>query len=247
MDDPQRRRQLDRVLDRFMERALPALPALRAQVIHNDITLDNLLLDAGGSGIIDFGDMTHTALVLDVPATLQSLVRQREDIFAVAADFLPGYAEVLPLERGEAELLADLLAGRMAQTILISAWRTRQFPDNAYITGWAEPAWALLDQLERVGMDRAAERLAGYALAPVVRGRSAAPPADSELRARRQRVLGSALESLSYARPLHLVRGSGAWMYDADGHAYLDAYNNVPVVGHAHPRVTEAIARQAGC
>jgi 4-aminobutyrate aminotransferase-like enzyme/Ser/Thr protein kinase RdoA (MazF antagonist) len=246
VDDPERRRQLDRVLERFMDRALPALPALRAQVIHNDITLDNLLIDAGGvTGIIDFGDMTHTALVLDVPATLQSLVREREDIFAVAADFLPGYTEVLPLERREAELLADLLAGRMAQTILISAWRTRQFPDNAYITGWADPAWVLLDQLERVGMDRAAERLAELALAPVVTGRSAAPVPDVELRERRQRVLGSALEPLSYTRPLHLVRGSGAWLYDADGRAYLDAYNNVPVVGHAHPRVTDAIARQA--
>ena len=247
VEDPDRRRQLDRVLERFMERALPALPALRAQVIHNDITLDNLLLDDGGavSGIIDFGDMTHTALLLDVPATLQSLVRDREDIFAVAADFLPGYSEVLPLERREAELLADLMAGRMAQTILISAWRTRQFPGNAYITGWAEPAWALLDQLERVGMDRAAERLAGLALAPVVRGRSAAPPVEEALRARREHVLGSALESLSYSRPLHLVRGAGAWMYDADGNAFLDAYNNVPVVGHAHPRVTDAIARQA--
>ncbi len=247
LEDPDRRRQLDRVLARFVERALPAMPALRAQVIHNDITLDNLLLDPAGSvsGIIDFGDMTHTALVLDVPATLQSLVRDREDIFAVAADFLPGYTEVLPLEQREAELLADLLAGRMAQTILISAWRTRQFPDNAYITGWAEPAWALLDQLERVGMDRAAERLAGLALAPVMRGRSAAPGSDDELRGRRERVLGSALESLSYARPLHLVRGSGAWLYDAEGNAYLDAYNNVPVVGHAHPRVTDAIARQA--
>jgi 4-aminobutyrate aminotransferase-like enzyme/Ser/Thr protein kinase RdoA (MazF antagonist) len=247
VEGPDRRRQLDRVLGRFMERALPALPALRAQVIHNDITLDNLLLDDGGavSGIIDFGDMTHTALLLDVPATLQSLVREREDIFAVAADFLPGYTEVLPLERREAELLADVLAGRMAQTVLISAWRTRQFPDNAYITGWAEPAWALLDQLEQVGMDRAAERLAGLALAPVARGRSAAPPTDEALQARRQKVLGSALESLSYARPLHLVRGSGAWMFDADGNAFLDAYNNVPVVGHAHPRVTNAIARQA--
>ena len=69
LEDPDRRRQLDRVLARFVERALPAMPALRAQVIHNDITLDNLLLDAAGSvsGIIDFGDMTHTALVLDVP------------------------------------------------------------------------------------------------------------------------------------------------------------------------------------
>ena len=151
--DADRRRQLDRVLGRFMERALPALPALRAQVIHNDVTLDNLLLDDGGavSGIIDFGDMTHTALLLDVPATLQSLVREREDIFAVAAEFLPGYSEVLPFERREAELLADVLAGRMAQTILISAWRTRQFPGNAYITGWAEPAWGMVPDVVTLG------------------------------------------------------------------------------------------------
>ncbi|HEY7598856.1 MAG TPA: aminotransferase class III-fold pyridoxal phosphate-dependent enzyme, partial [Candidatus Limnocylindrales bacterium] len=246
VDDIDRRRQLDRAMERFMDRVHPVLPALRAQVIHNDITLDNLLLDPGGAvtGIIDFGDMTHTALVLDVPATLQSLVREREDIFAVAGDFLPGYTELLPLERHEAELLADLLAGRMVQTILISAWRTRQFPDNDYITGWAEPAWALLDQLDRAGMDRAAERLAALALAPVTR-HSAAQPDHGELRARRERVLGSALEPLSYARPLHLVRGSGAWLFDAEGRAFLDAYNNVPVVGHAHPRVTDAIARQA--
>ena len=247
IDDAERRRHMERVLGRFSERVTPALPKLRAQVIHNDITLDNLLLDERGqvSGIIDFGDMAHTAAVLDVPATLQSLVREREDIFAVAASFLPIFASVVPLVVEEAELLADLLAGRMAQTILISAWRTRRFPDNTYITGWAEPAWALLAQLERVGMDEAAQRLAEYALAPIVRGRSAAPPPDDELRVRRDRVLGSALEELTYTRPLHLIRASGAWMYDTDGKAYLDAYNNVPVVGHAHPRVVDAIARQA--
>ncbi|MGH2379686.1 MAG: aspartate aminotransferase family protein, partial [Candidatus Limnocylindria bacterium] len=58
-------------------------------------------------------------------------------------------------------------------------------------------------------------------------------------------VLGSALEPLTYQRPLHLVRGDGAWMFDTDGRGYLDAYNNVPVVGHSHPRVVEAITRQA--
>jgi len=34
-------------------------------------------------------------------------------------------------------------------------------------------------------------------------------------------------------------------MFDAEGRRYLDAYNNVPVVGHGHPRVIEAIAEQA--
>lgn len=245
--DASRRAQLERVLERFNRRVLPVLPTLRAQVIHNDVTLDNVLLDDAGrvTGIIDFGDMAHTATVLDVPASLQSLVREREDLFAVAASFLQGYTSVLPLEDQEADLLGDLVAGRMIQTILISAWRTRQFPDNDYITGWAEPAWALLDQLERVGFEEASRRLASAARAPIRRGSTATPAADDELLARRQKVLGNALEPLTYRRPLHLVQGRGAWMFDADGRAYLDAYNNVPVVGHAHPRVVDAVARQA--
>jgi 4-aminobutyrate aminotransferase-like enzyme/aminoglycoside phosphotransferase (APT) family kinase protein len=244
--DPRRRALLDRFLRRFEDRVAPALPQLRSQVIHNDVTLDNLLLDDADriSGIIDFGDMVHTATVLDVPATLQSLVRHRDDLFEVSGWFLPGFTSIVPLEADAAELLADLMAGRMVQTILISAWRTEQFPDNAYITGWQEPAWTLLEGMERTGMDAAARRLAQMAMAPALRA-SAAPPPDAELAARRAGVLGPALERLSYARPLHLVRGQGAWMFDAEGRAYLDAYNNVPVVGHAHRRVADAIARQA--
>lgn len=50
---------------------------------------------------------------------------------------------------------------------------------------------------------------------------------------------------LFYAHPLEFVRGSGTSLYTRDGTEYLDAYNNVPSVGHAHPRVTAAIAEQA--
>jgi 4-aminobutyrate aminotransferase-like enzyme len=53
------------------------------------------------------------------------------------------------------------------------------------------------------------------------------------------------MTSLSYRDPLHLVRGDGVWLIDAHGRRYLDAYNNVPVVGHGHPRVVEAIVGQA--
>jgi 4-aminobutyrate aminotransferase-like enzyme len=53
------------------------------------------------------------------------------------------------------------------------------------------------------------------------------------------------MTGLTYREPLHLVRGEGVWLVDTDGRRYLDAYNNVPVVGHEHPRVVNAIARQA--
>jgi 4-aminobutyrate aminotransferase-like enzyme len=61
---------------------------------------------------------------------------------------------------------------------------------------------------------------------------------------RRLRVLGRH-SPLFYDKPLQLVRGEGVWLYDADGKRYLDAYNNVPHVGHCHPRVVEALSRQA--
>jgi len=62
---------------------------------------------------------------------------------------------------------------------------------------------------------------------------------------RRANLLGPDL-SLSYQNPLHLVRGEDVWLYDTEGRAYLDAYNNVAHVGHCHPDVVEAISRQTG-
>ena len=50
---------------------------------------------------------------------------------------------------------------------------------------------------------------------------------------------------LFYDHPLEFVRGSGTKLYTRDGTEYLDVYNNVPSVGHSHPRVTAAIAEQS--
>lgn len=61
---------------------------------------------------------------------------------------------------------------------------------------------------------------------------------------RRARVLGPAYR-LFYEHPLHLVKGEGVWLYDADGKRYLDAYNNVASIGHCHPKVVEALYEQA--
>jgi 4-aminobutyrate aminotransferase-like enzyme len=51
--------------------------------------------------------------------------------------------------------------------------------------------------------------------------------------------------SVSYKRPLHIVRGFMQHLYDADGQRYLDAANNVPHVGHCHPRVVRAAQLQS--
>lgn len=66
----------------------------------------------------------------------------------------------------------------------------------------------------------------------------------NSLLARRQRAMGPAYR-LFYDQPVQLVRGEGAWLYDAGDRRYLDMYNNVPHVGHCHPRVVDAICQQA--
>ena len=60
----------------------------------------------------------------------------------------------------------------------------------------------------------------------------------------RRRLLGDDAPTF-YDRPVHIVRGEGVWVWDNEGNKYLDCYNNVPHVGHCHPHVVEAIAKQA--
>jgi len=52
--------------------------------------------------------------------------------------------------------------------------------------------------------------------------------------------------TVSYNRPLKIVRGWRQYLYDDTGRAYLDVFNNVPLVGHSHPKVVQAVQRQLG-
>lgn len=70
------------------------------------------------------------------------------------------------------------------------------------------------------------------------------PSGTEDLLERRQRLLGPNVSTF-YDEPVHIVKGEGVWLWDADGRKYLDCYNNVPHVGHCNPRVTDAIAGQA--
>jgi 4-aminobutyrate aminotransferase-like enzyme/Ser/Thr protein kinase RdoA (MazF antagonist) len=237
--EPERRALVERAIDRFQQRVVPEWARLRAQVVHGDFNLDNLLLgeDDRVSGILDFGDCCHSALAADVAVALASVLRGRplDDAFRVARIALDGFASRLPLEPLELELLGDLVAARLAAIVSISAWRARRFPENAaYIGAWDEDSWRLLELLDGLGPAEVARELGGRR-----------PAADTgALANRRERSLGALLTPLTYARPVHAVGAEGVWIHEPDGSRLLDAYNNVPVVGHCHPRVTEAVVRQ---
>ena len=66
---------------------------------------------------------------------------------------------------------------------------------------------------------------------------------DKPLLDRRYAAIGEK-SPLFYDEPLHLVKGEGVWVYDSGGKKYLDAYNNVPHVGHCNPRVVQAVTDQ---
>ena len=65
-----------------------------------------------------------------------------------------------------------------------------------------------------------------------------------DLVTKRRELLGPNVSTF-YDDPVHIVRGEGVWLWDADGRKYLDCYNNVPHVGHCNPRVVDAICEQA--
>ena len=251
--DPSRRAVVTALLPR-VQPAIEATIRLRSAIQHGDVTLTNVLADDTidpdvVSGLIDFGDIHHTAVVCDLVASLNSVLRSGAgsstgDLMRLAAAFVEGYQRVQPLDVDEAELLGDLVLARLATTVLISAWRSGQHPDNVtYITQYDEASWTLLHQLTELApadLTAAFTRLVGTS-----RARPRTGDDSNELADRRAAVLGGRLAPLTYRDPLEIVRGDGPWLYDAAGRRYLDGYNNVPVVGHAHPTVVQAISRQA--
>ena len=72
--DPERRALVQRVLDRFDAVLAPSWGRFRAQVVHTDLTTDNALVDERGriTGIVDFGDASHTALIVDLAGVLDA-------------------------------------------------------------------------------------------------------------------------------------------------------------------------------
>ncbi len=251
--DANHRELVSYFLDRFDRNVLPLIPKLRAQVVHNDLVPDNILVAENDPGcivgIIDFGDMTHTLLVNDLATTIAPLLLEHSDPVGVAAEIVASYHELVPLEEAELRILYDLIAARLAMLNAIAAWRATIHPYNRdYITGGVNETWSLLEAwraLNPADVTKRFFRVCG--LWELDEGDSMQEEANETLQShlsRRARLLGPCAY-LFYDHPLHIVRGEGVWLYADDGTRYLDAYNNVAHVGHSHPHVVNAIAKQA--
>ena len=150
-------------LGRLTAEMSPRLAAQRAQLVHNDFSPDNVLVSAHGrrvSGIIDFGDVTVTALVNDVAIAATQQLSDDADLFAPALDLIRGYHSRTPLTATELGLLPDLIRGRIVARIIISEWRAERFPENrTYVLRNTPRAWEQLRRLLSIPGEQIAARI----------------------------------------------------------------------------------------
>lgn len=219
------------------------LDGLPAQVIHGDIHGHNLILAESGTriaGVIDFGDMFHGPAIVNLTNAMADFLHETDQPQQMWAALIRGYTGVRRIEPEEVDLLYDLALARQLATILITATRAAMAPgqpDYIAAAGFGTPAG--LKPFLDIGREKATALFAAAAghAAPV-----GGPPV-ADMMARRKKVMGSR-PYVFYDPPLHLVRGEGVWLYDAEGRRYMDLYNNVPIVGHCNARVADAIAAQ---
>ena len=148
------RNMLAEHLDRFDADVAPRLQGLRWQVIHNDLNPDNVLFDGDDerviAGIIDFGDMIRSPLVIDVAVACAYLCRRDDDSLADLLGFLRGYDAIQQLTADEFAVLPCMITIRNVSTVVISHWRASMYPENrAYILRSANRALHMLSTFGR--------------------------------------------------------------------------------------------------
>ncbi len=187
--------------------------------------------------------MHFTADVADLAVALTAVLRNTSDtqvssLWELAGATLRGYQRIRPLCTDEVEVLGELVLSRLVLSTIISRGRAAAHPDNtAYITQYDDSNARTTSELAQLSPSELAQRLHRLA------GTRTVAPGD-DVAARRAAAMGGTVAPLFYDQPLQIVSGEGPWLTAADGRRYLDAYNNVAVVGHADPTVALRVGRQ---
>lgn len=164
IDDLALRKMVETVLDRFEVSTQGRIAQLRAQIVHNDLNPYNVVVDGPlarqVTGVIDFGDMVHTALACDLAVACSYHIEGAKESFDKIVRIVGAYHEVLPLEEEEVVLLPELIALRNVATIAITSWRAARFPENrAYILRNVPNSVRSLELITQTGTDRVAQIL----------------------------------------------------------------------------------------
>jgi 4-aminobutyrate aminotransferase-like enzyme len=242
---PEDRALANEILERHRDVTRPQMRRMRSQIIHGDVHPYNCLAGTDGqvNGIIDFGDIVHGPLILDLANAVGDFLSPAADPADTIYELVRGYSSVTPLEETEADALLDLIEVRLLMTPLIDALKAANgIASQGYFQTFNGRSMPMIRALRTAGRSRLVDLIRRAASYPPKATHHAATVEDAI--ARRRKVMGDKLY-VFYDPPIHMVKGEGVWLTASDGKRFLDCYNNVPHVGHCHPYVAEAIARQA--
>jgi 4-aminobutyrate aminotransferase-like enzyme/Ser/Thr protein kinase RdoA (MazF antagonist) len=244
--NPRERSLVKYFLQQFKTFVVPVFPKLRLSVIHNDANDYNLLVNPGGksftfTGIIDFGDLMYTYTICELAIAIAYAIHGKPDLLETAARIVGSYHKVFPLAELELEVLFHLICARLCATLLISAYQLKLDPGNEFLKISVEPAREALEKLMQINPDHAVHVFRKACHLPIPPASKGLPP--GKILETREKHMGRNI-SVSYRKPLKIVRGAMQYLYDHTGRAYLDTVNNVCHVGHCHPRVVEAAQKQ---
>lgn len=131
--DVEERQMIGQYLEIFARRIAPALTSLPRQVIHNDLSPSNILVDDAGLapvGVLDFGDMVVAPRIADIAIAASYQMKPTSEALWVLATIVRGYESVAPLDRQEVDRVLDLVMARLVQRMVITSWRAERFPAN---------------------------------------------------------------------------------------------------------------------
>ena len=131
------------LLRRIVPSVESQVPRLRQQVVHNDLNPFNVLVDPADedhvTGIIDFGDLVHTALISDVAVTAAELLpddcaAKTGGARASILDVAIAYHESVPLLQQELAMLGPLVAARLVTNLVVQEWHLHHNPAGGHYT-----------------------------------------------------------------------------------------------------------------
>jgi len=131
-------------VERFAVEISPQLAKVRHQFVHNDFNARNVLVDPADescvTGVIDFGDAVHTALVADIAVGVTGQLASPDTAEESIREFVDAYSEVEPLANDELAILHWLIAGRIVQNVVITSWHRAQTRGSAHFDAF-DPAY----------------------------------------------------------------------------------------------------------
>ena len=226
-------------LMQFDQFVRPEIPYLRKSIIHNDANDWNVLVQKGKvSAVIDFGDCVYSPLINELAIGITYAIMEKENPLLWACHILSAYHQKLKLLEREIDLLYYLIAARLCITVCNAAHHKKLQPSNEYLSVSEKPAWNLLHKWITINPVHAKNKFRQSCNFPVVQEEPI------ELKIKRRHKYIDDIISISYRDPVFIKHAAFQYMYDGYGNTFLDAYNNIPHVGHSHPDIVKAGQQQ---